>query len=163
MQLEQAIFGAGCFWHIEHYFSSIKGVKSTVVGYSGGKTKNPSYQEVCEGKTGHIEVVKIIFDPNIINFDKLVKHFWKIHDPCSIDKQGPDIGTQYKSVIFTTNLIQKEIALKSKKIFNKKKYKDKIVTIIVKLHKFYRAEVYHQKYIEKNSLSHRKISITQPM
>ena len=153
MQLQQAIFGAGCFWHVEHYFSKIKGVKSTSVGYSGGNTKNPKYSDVCTGLTGHIEVVKVIFDTKIITYDKLVDHFWKIHDPCSLDKQGPDVGTQYKSVIFATNTIQKEIAIKSKRNFNLKKYNDKIVTIIEILKKFYRAEEYHQKYIEKNQLS----------
>ena len=153
MKLEKAIFGAGCFWHIEEFFSNLKGVLSTRVGYACGTSKNPTYKEVCEGKTGHVEVVEVTFDPRIIKYDELLKHFWHIHDPCSLDKQGPDVGTQYKSVIFATNTIQKEIAIKSKRNFNLKKYNDKIVTIIENLKKFYLAEEYHQKYIEKNQLS----------
>ena len=149
MKLEKAILGAGCFWHIEEFFSNLNGVLATSVGYSCGKTKNPTYKEVCSGETGHVEVVQINFDPNIIKYDQIIREFWRIHDPTSLDKQGPDAGTQYKSAICFTNNTQKEIAKKSKKNIQKK-FKKEIVTIICKFEKFYKAEEYHQKYLKKN-------------
>ena len=149
MKLEKAIFGAGCFWHIEEFFSNLKGVFSTRVGYACGTSKNPTYKEVCGGKTGHVEVVEVTFDPRIIKYDELLKHFWHIHDPCSLDKQGPDVGTQYASVICVVNEIQKEIAERNKKE-SQTKFKKKIVTKICPCDCFYLAEEYHQNYLKKN-------------
>ena len=150
MKLEKAILGAGCFWHVEEFFSNIKGVKETSVGYSCGKDINPNYEKVCTGKTGHVEVVEILFDPKIIKYNEILKKFWDIHDPTSLNKQGLDIGTQYKSAICAINQTQKEIAEKSKKIAQLK-FKEKIVTIICTYEKFYPAEEYHQKYLKKKS------------
>ena len=148
MKLEKAVFGAGCFWHIEEFFSNLKGVLSTRVGYACGKTKNPTYKKVCTGETGHVEVVEVTFDPKIIKYDELLKHFWHIHDPCSLDKQGPDVGTQYASVLCVLNKIQKEVAEKNKKK-SQIKFKKKILTKICACDCFYLAEEYHQKYLKK--------------
>ena len=149
MKLEKAILGAGCFWHIEEFFSRVKGVHATRVGYACGNTSDPNYKQVCTGKTGHVEVVEITFDSKIIKYDQLLKQFWHIHDPTSLDKQGPDTGSQYKSALCVVNQTQKEIAINSKKEAQKK-YKNKIVTIICLCKKFYNAEPYHQKYLKKN-------------
>ena len=151
MKLENAIFGAGCFWHVEHIFSQIKGVTDTRVGYSGGTKKNPKYKDVCSGNSGHAEVVEIKFNPKIINYSSLLDIFWKIHDPCSLNRQGLDIGEQYRSVIFPISKKQRERAIENKKYVNEKKYKKKIVKKIEKFEKFYLAEKYHQKYLEKRS------------
>ena len=146
---EVAIFGAGCFWHVEEFFSNIKGIKSTMVGYACGKTKEPTYEEVCSGKGGHVEVVKIEFNEKIISYEEILNHFWHIHDPTSLNKQGPDIGIQYKSVICVINDNQADIAKKSiSEIQNK--FKNRIVTLICKCKKFHKAEEYHQKYLKKN-------------
>ena len=148
--MENATFGAGCFWHVEATFQKIKGVMSTTVGYMGGNLKNPTYEDVCTDKTGHVEVVQIIFDPLIIRYEDLLEVFWNIHDPSQLNKQGPDIGTQYKSVIFYHNEQQKKTAEKSKKVLEKsKKFKKSIVTEINAASKFFPAEEYHQHYLEK--------------
>ena len=148
--MDIATFGAGCFWGVEIAFQDIKGVINTTVGYMGGTLKNPSYADVCTNKTGHTEVVQIEFDPSIISYEKLVDIFWKIHDPTQLDRQGPDIGTQYRSIIFYHDEKQKKLAEKSKEKQEKSgKYKNKIVTKITKAKKFYKAEEYHQKYFEK--------------
>ena len=149
MKLEKAIIGAGCFWHIEEFYSNLKGVHATRVGYACGKSKNPTYKKVCKGNTEHVEVVEITFDPKIIKYDQLLKQFWHIHDPTSLDKQGPDIGHQYASALCVLNQIQNEIAEKSKKEIQKK-FKKEVVTLICKCKKFYPAEEYHQKYLKKN-------------
>jgi peptide-methionine (S)-S-oxide reductase len=144
-----AYFGAGCFWGVEFEFSKIKGVKSTNVGYMGGNyNDNPSYEDVCTGKTGHAEVVRVKFDSLIVSYEKLLEVFWRIHDPTELNRQGADVGTQYRSVIFYINEEQKNAALKSKNKMQNKLEK-KIVTEIVKTGKFYLAEDYHQKYLEK--------------
>ena len=152
MILEKAVLGAGCFWHIEHYFSKLKGVINTRVGYSGGNdVTQPTYENVCTGDTGHAEVVEITFNPKIIKYNNILKNFWRIHDPCSLNKQGPDIGSQYKSVIFFHNTEQKSEAIKQKKeLLENKIYKEKIVTEIIPATKFYKAEDYHQQYFKKN-------------
>ena len=145
MKQEKAIFAAGCFWGVQAAFDKINGVIKTTVGYTGGNFKNPSYQDVCSHKTGHAEAILIEFNPEIVSYGKLLEIFWKIHDPTTLNRQGLDIGNQYRSAVFYFNEKQKELAIKSKEKENKK-YKNKIVTEITKASKFYPAEDYHQKY-----------------
>ena len=149
--MEKALFGAGCFWGVEETFRKINGVLNTEVGYSGGSTINPSYESVCSGTTNHAEVVLVEFDQNQISFQDLMFHFWKCHDPTTLNRQGPDIGTQYRSVIFYFNDFQKTIAENSK-INYSKKFNLHIVTEISKAKEYYKAEEYHQKYIQKTGL-----------
>ena len=148
MKTGKATFGAGCFWNIEDVFAKTKGIVKTKVGYSGGKLKNPSYEKVCTGKTGHVEAVEVIFDKDKISYVNLLNIFWKIHNPTTKNRQGLDIGTQYNSVIFYHDAKQKALAESSKKEIQKKSDK-KIVTKIKKASNFWHAEEYHQKYIEK--------------
>ena len=148
---EIATFANGCFWCTEAIFKRLKGVISVKPGYSGGTTENPSYEEVCEGTTGHAEAIQIEFDPNIISFEKILDVFWHTHDPTTLNRQGNDIGTQYRSVIFYRDEKQREQALKSKENLEKEGvYKDSIVTQIVPSTKFYEAENYHKDYFDKN-------------
>lgn len=149
--MQKATFGAGCFWGVEASFQKIKGVTSTTVGYMGGKTKNPTYEKVCTDKTGHAEVVQIIFDPLIISYEKLLEIFWSIHDPTQLNRQGLDIGTQYRSLIFYHSEEQKQLAEKSKQK-QLLRHKKEITTEITPVKEFYPAEEYHQKYLEKNRL-----------
>jgi len=150
----KATFGAGCFWHVEDLFGKIKGVKSTKVGYTGGNLTNPTYEEVCTDRTGHAEAVEIEYDPNEISYDKLLDIFWNSHDPTSLNRQGPDIGIQYRSSIFFHNESQKQDAEKSKERLNSSgKFSKNIVTEIIPSPEFYKAEEYHQKYFEKHRLS----------
>jgi len=146
--MELATFGAGCFWGVEAKFQKVKGVINTTVGYMGGRLKNPTYEQVCTDKTGHAEVVQITFDKEEISYEKLLEIFWSLHDPTQLNRQGPDIGKQYRSVIFYYNETQKKIAEESKKQIQKK-YNRKIVTEITHVSKFYPAEEYHQKYLQK--------------
>jgi peptide methionine sulfoxide reductase msrA/msrB len=149
-QHEFASFAAGCFWHVQEEFDKIKGVVNTTAGYAGGKTKDPTYEKVCSATTGHAETVLVEFDPSIVSYDKLLDAFWKMHDPTTPNKQGPDVGEQYRSVIFYHNDAQKAAAIASKeKIEKSHRYKDPIVTQIIPSPKFYKAEDYHQKYMEK--------------
>ena len=150
--MEKATFGAGCFWHVEATFQKVKGVTSTAVGYMGGNLKNPTYDDVCTDKTGHAEVIQIEYDPKKVSYEKLLEIFWENHDPTQLNRQGPDTGTQYRSVIFYHNEQQKKLAEDSKKN-QKQKYTKPIVTEITKAKEFYRAEEYHQKYLEKNGLN----------
>ncbi|MFX1339741.1 MAG: peptide-methionine (S)-S-oxide reductase MsrA [Promethearchaeota archaeon] len=148
---EKAIFAAGCFWGIEAAFRKIEGVISTRVGYIGGHFENPTYEDVCSHKTGHAEAVEVTYDPSIISYKELLEVFWKIHDPTTLNRQGWDVGTQYRSAIFYHNEEQKAEALASRERMNKSGiYKKKIVTEIVPASKFYEAEEYHQQYHEKN-------------
>lgn len=148
--IETATFAAGCFWGVEKTFAGLKGVKNTIVGYAGGTTKNPVYEDVSTGETGHAEAVQIKFDPATISYDKLLEIFWKSHDPTTPNRQGMDVGTQYRSAIFYHSLDQEKIAEKSKKkLENMKKFKNPIITEIVPATTFYKAEEYHQKYLEK--------------
>ena len=149
--MEKVLFGAGCFWGVEESFRKLNGVNKTEVGYSGGITLNPTYEKVCEGNTNHAEVVLVEYDEGIISFNDLINHFWKCHDPSTLNRQGPDIGTQYRSAIFYYSEIQKEVAEKSKDIYSKKN-KIKIVTEISEAKEYYKAEEYHQKYILKTGL-----------
>lgn len=152
--MEIATFGAGCFWGVEDAFMQIKGVKKTTAGYLGGTMKNPTYKDVCTGNTGHAEVVQIEFDPKIISYKELLDIFWEMHNPTSLNKQGPDVGTQYRSAIFYHSEEQKRIAEQSKAELEKSgKYSKPIVTEITKVSTFYKAEEYHQKYLQKNGLS----------
>ena len=146
--MEKALIGAGCFWGVEEYFRKLNGVKKTSVGYSGGNSNNPNYKDVCTGKTEHAEVVLIEYDEIQLSYNELLNHFWKCHDPTQFNRQGLDIGTQYRSVIFYFSDKQKEIAENSKKEFQKKISRP-IVTLINKAKKFFLAEDYHQCYIQK--------------
>tara|TARA_B100000609_G_C17035366_1_gene341014 strand:- start:250 stop:699 length:450 start_codon:yes stop_codon:yes gene_type:complete len=147
--MEIAILGLGCFWGPEKKFGKIEGIVETEVGYCGGKIPNVTYREVCTGNTDHAEVVKLTFDPNIISFDKIIELFFEYHNPTTLDMQGPDIGTQYRSEIFYCNDQQKNISELMIKKFNPK-YNSKIVTKISKVKNYTKAEEYHQKYLEKN-------------
>ena len=150
----KATFGAGCFWHVEDLFSKIKGVKSTKVGYTGGNLTNPTYEEVCTDRTGHAEAVEVEYDPNEISYQELLDVFWNSHDPTTLNRQGPDIGIQYRSSIFFHNESQKQDAEKLKeKLDSSGKFSKNIVTEIVPSPEFYKAEEYHQKYIQKRGLS----------
>ena len=149
--MEKALFGAGCFWGVEETFRKIPGVVKTEVGYTGGHTLNPTYQSICEGDTNHVEVVLVEYDNKIISYDKLLNHFWKCHDPTMLNRQGPDIGTQYRSAIFYFDDNQKKIATESKINFAKENNLI-IVTEISQLSDYYKAEEYHQKYIQKTGL-----------
>jgi peptide-methionine (S)-S-oxide reductase len=148
--LEKATFGAGCFWGVEAAFRGIKGVVDTKVGYAGGSWKNPSYEEVCSERTGHAEVVEVEFDPNQISYQELLNIFWDIHDPTTLNRQGPDEGEQYRSVIFTHTPEQQSIAMKSREERERSgRFRHPIVTIIQPIPPFYKAEEYHQRYFEK--------------
>ena len=146
--MEKALFAAGCFWSVEEYFRKIPGVKYTKVGYSGGNTDNPSYESVCKGDTNHAEVLLIDYYENEISYEKLIEYFWNCHDPTTLNRQGYDFGTQYRSAVFYYSDYQKRIANFSKNK-HQKNLKAKIVTEITKAKKFYLAENYHQCYIQK--------------
>ena len=148
VKTKKAYFAGGCFWGVEYYFQKEKGVLSTSVGYMGGHKENPTYQEVCNGTTGHAETMEIVFDPSQTNFEKLTRLFFEIHDPTQINRQGPDIGEQYRSAIFYIDNEQKQIAEKLIKILEKKGYK--IATEITKADKYWEAENYHQDYYQNN-------------
>ena len=150
----KATFGAGCFWHVEDLLSKTKGVKSTKVGYIGGQLPNPTYEEVCTDKTGHAEAVEVEYDPDEISYEALLDVFWNNHNPTTLNRQGPDVGIQYRSAIFYHNDEQKEIAEKSKQTIDKSgQFEKPIVTEIVPTPTFYEAEEYHQKYFKKHGLS----------
>ena len=143
-------FGAGCFWCVEHAFRKMQGITSTAVGYMGGTTKNPTYEDVCTDTTGYAEVVQVEYDPSKISYREILNVFWGNHDPTTLNRQGPDIGTQYRSVIFFHSPDQEKEATASKEELQKStKYSKKIVTEIVPATEFYKAEEYHQKYYEK--------------
>jgi peptide-methionine (S)-S-oxide reductase len=153
--MEKATFGAGCFWGVEAAFRQIKGVKATAVGYMGGKLKDPTYQDVCTDRTGHAEVVEVEFDPSEVSYEDLLRVFWDNHDPTTLNRQGPDTGTQYRSVIFYHTPEQETAAKASKEALAKSgRYKRPIVTEIVPAPEFWRAEEYHQQYLEKRGLAH---------
>ncbi|RXG35284.1 peptide-methionine (S)-S-oxide reductase MsrA [Methanohalophilus sp. WG1-DM] len=147
--MEKATFAAGCFWRIEAAFREVEGVISTRVGYTGGSTPNPSYEEVCTGRTGHAEAVEITYHPQIVSYEQMLEIFWNIHDPTTSNRQGPDIGTQYRSAIFYHNKKQKEIALSCLHKLQESGKSKPIVTEIEPASEFYPAEDYHQQYFEK--------------
>lgn len=148
MKTEKAYFAAGCFWGIQAAFDDVPGVVSTVVGYAGGKTETPTYKLVCSGKSGHAETVQVEYDPQKVTYEQLLDVFWSLHDPTTLNRQGPDTGTQYRSAIFYENCEQKKAAEESRKK-EQEKYTKAIVTEIVEMTKFYPAEEYHQHYMRK--------------
>lgn len=153
--MEKATFGAGCFWGVEAAIRKIEGVASTTVGYAGGSFKDPTYKDVCSGKTGHAEVVQVEYDPSKVSYEELLRVFWNIHDPTTLNRQGPDIGTQYRSAVFFHNPEQEAAATASKqKLQSSGRYQKSIVTEITPASEFYRAEDYHQQYFEKCGIAH---------
>mgnify|MGYP001174594883 CR=1 FL=1 len=151
-EIKKATFGGGCFWCLEAVFQRVKGVCNVVSGYAGGQTDHPEYEAVCSGLTGHAEVVQVTFDPKIIDFSAVLEHFWTLHDPTTLNRQGNDVGTQYRSAIFFHSEKQRAIAEKSKKEKNEKGvFHSPIVTEIAGLEKFYPAEEYHQQYYRRNA------------
>ena len=151
--MKKAMFGAGCFWGVEYNFSKLEGVNEVLSGYSGGKTPDPTYEQVCSNSTDHAEVVLIEFDPSVISYEELLNSFWEKHDPTTLNRQGPDVGSQYRSAIFYFDEEQRNLAQES---LNKlqQKLKNKIVTEITEADTFWKAEEYHQKYFEKHNIRH---------
>ena len=151
--MAKATFAAGCFWGVEDAFRQVKGVLSTTAGYTGGTTKNPSYKEVCTGRTGHAEAVEVDYDPAQVSYLELLRTFWTAHDPTTLNRQGPDVGTQYRSAIFYHDAEQEAAARDSKAVLEKEGvFKRPIVTQIQPAGDFYRAEDYHQQYFEKQGI-----------
>ena len=148
--IQKALFGAGCFWGVEEYFRTINGVTKTEVGYSGGHTENPTYESICYENTDHAEVLLVEFDEDLISYELLVDEFWKCHDPTTLDRQGPDVGRQYRSVIYYYDDIQNNIANNSKDK-HQASFQNNLVTEISPADVFYKAEEYHQKYILKGN------------
>ncbi len=149
--MQKATFGAGCFWGVEATFRKVDGVVETVVGYTGGDTAKPSYEEVCTGRTGHAEAVQLQFDPARVSYSELLDIFWDLHDPTTLNRQGPDVGTQYRSAIYVHDAEQEAAATASKERLQQAgRYRDPIVTEIVPASEFHRAEDYHQQYFEKS-------------
>jgi peptide-methionine (S)-S-oxide reductase len=155
MATEKAAFGAGCFWGVEAAFRQVEGVTGTAVGFMGGALEHPTYRDVCTDRTGHAEVVEVEFDPSRVTYEKLLGLFWEVHDPTQKNRQGPDVGTQYRSAIFFFNPAQEEAAKNSKKKLEEAgTFKKPLVTEIVPATQFWRAEEYHQQYLEKRGLAH---------
>ena len=148
--MEKATFGAGCFWGIEFAFRKVEGVKEAYVGYAGGNTPNPTYQEVCSGQTGHAEVVQVEFNPDKVSYEELLELFWAIHDPTTLNRQGPDVGTQYRSAVYFHSPEQ-EASIKSAILImeESRKFENPIVTEIAPIDRFFMGEDYHQRYFEK--------------
>ena len=153
--MEKATFGAGCFWGIEAAFRKVKGVKTAAVGYSGGTLTNPTYEDVCAGLTGHAEVVQVSYEQAEVSYQELLDVFWEIHDPTTLNRQGPDVGTQYRSAIFFHTPEQEAAARASKESLEASgRYQRPVVTEITPAAEFYRAEEYHQQYLEKRGQAH---------
>ncbi len=148
--MEKASFAAGCFWQVEETFRRVPGVLSTQVGYTGGETPNPTYRDVCSGSTGHAETLEIEFDPAQVSYDQLLDIFWEVHDPTQLNRQGPDVGTQYRSAIFFHSPEQEAAARASKQAVQARSPKE-IVTEVIAASDFHRAEEYHQRYMEKRT------------
>jgi peptide-methionine (S)-S-oxide reductase len=151
-QLEKATFGAGCFWGVEVAFRQVPGVVDATAGYLGGTLPNPTYEDVCTGRTGHAEVVQVQYDPSKVSYEDLLNVFWSSHDPTTLNRQGPDRGTQYRSAIFYHNEAQRAAAITSKDRWTGR-FSSPIVTEITPASEFYRAEEYHQRYLEKRGLA----------
>ena len=151
--METAIFGAGCFWHVEHAFRQVEGVTSVESGYTGGHVADPTYKQVCREDTGHAEAVRVQYDPARVGYEQLLETFWQCHDPTQVDRQGPDVGRQYRSAIFYTDEAQREAAQRSRDALQASgRLRGEIATEIVPASTFYRAEEYHQRYLEKNGV-----------
>ena len=149
----KATFAAGCFWCVEPSFSKIKGVTSTMVGYTGGRLENPTYEDVCTGQTGHAEAIQVEYEPSVASYDEILEVFWSSHDPTTLNRQGPDVGEQYRSAIFFHSAEQEAAARASKeRLQNSGMYEKNVVTQIVPASQFYKAEEYHQKYYAKCGL-----------
>ncbi|MEN3007094.1 MAG: peptide-methionine (S)-S-oxide reductase MsrA [Candidatus Methanosuratincola petrocarbonis] len=146
-----ATFGMGCFWGAEHIFRKVSGMISTTVGYMGGSYENPTYRDVCTGRTGHAEVVQVLYDPDRVSYERLLEVFWESHDPTTLNRQEPDVGSQYRSVIFYHTPEQREVAVKMRSVLERSgRFARPIVTEILPAAKFYRAEEYHQKYFDRH-------------
>jgi peptide-methionine (S)-S-oxide reductase len=152
--LQLATFGAGCFWGVEETFRQLSGVKSTAVGYLGGRLPNPTYRDVCTGRTGHAEVVQLEYDPSEVSYETLLRVFWDNHNPTTLNRQGPDVGAQYRSAIFFHTSEQESLARASKAALQRSgKWRNPVVTEITPASTFYRAEEYHQRYLQKQGLA----------
>jgi peptide-methionine (S)-S-oxide reductase len=148
--MDKATFAAGCFWGVEAAFSEVNGITATMVGYSGGKLENPNYKDVCTGRTSHAESIQLEYDPSVVSYEEILEIFWEIHDPTTPNRQGSDVGSQYRSIIFYHNEEQKKAALASKeRLNNSDKYSRLVVTEILPASTFYKGEEYHQKYYKK--------------
>ncbi len=153
--MEKAMFGAGCFWGVEEAFRRVEGVTRTAVGYSGGEKEEPSYREVCSGRTGHAEVVYLEFEPEKVTYRELLDLFWRIHDPCTLNRQGPDVGTQYRSAIYFFSPEQESAARTSRAEEEASgRHRGPIVTEITPASRFWMGEDYHQQYLEKRGIAH---------
>jgi peptide-methionine (S)-S-oxide reductase len=153
--MEKATFGAGCFWGVEAVFRRVKGVTDTAVGYLGGTLKNPTYAEVCTDTTGHAEVVEVTYDPDQVSYEQLLDVFWDNHNPTTLNRQGPDVGTQYRSAIFFHTPEQEAAAHAAiERLTRSNRFRQPIVTAVTPASAFYRAEEYHQRYLEKRGLAH---------
>ena len=154
---KEAFFAAGCFWGVESTFQQLEGVESTTVGYTGGNVKNPSYELVCTGITDHAEAVQVVYDASVISYEELLDTFFELHDPTTIDRQGPDVGSQYRSAIFYTNEEEKTLVeIKINQVNESGKFRSRIVTEVAPINNFYDAEDYHQQYLLKGGQSARK-------
>ena len=152
--MKTAIFGAGCFWGVQLAFDQLEGVEQTRAGYIGGELENPTYRQVCQGDSGHAEVVEIVYDENVISYAELLKTFWQLHDPTQVDRQGVDVGKQYRSAIFYTDDAQRQAAEQAiQQLTENKVYAQPIATEVTAASTFYEAEEYHQDYLVKNGLS----------
>jgi peptide-methionine (S)-S-oxide reductase len=156
--MEKATFGAGCFWGVEETFRTIAGVTGTAVGYAGGTLDHPTYEDVCSGRTGHAEVVDLDFDPAVVSYERLLDAFWECHDPTTMNRQGPDVGTQYRSAIFVHSDEQRAVAEASKtRLAESGRHARPIVTEITPAPAFWRAEEYHQRYFQRRGISHCRV------
>lgn len=161
--LAQATFGGGCFWCTEAIFQDVIGVEKAVSGYAGGHVDNPSYREVCNGTTGHAEVIQVTYDPALINYEDLLLIFFKTHDPTTLNRQGADVGTQYRSIIFYHDEAQKEVAQRTKEVLNRSgEFRSPIVTEIMPYDRFYTAEGYHQEYYNNNQYQPYCMAVIDP-
>lgn len=161
VKTQTATLGGGCFWCVEAVYERLPGILSVTSGYAGGETENPAYEDICTGKTGHAEVVRIEYDPEKITYEKIVDLFWDAHDPTTLNRQGADVGTQYRSIILTKNEEQAKLARESKERAQAK-FKSPIVTEIVPLGKFYPAEDYHQDFYRQNPLHPYNMAVIRP-
>jgi peptide-methionine (S)-S-oxide reductase len=161
MKTEKATLGGGCFWCVEAVYETLPGILSVTSGYAGGQTENPTYEDICTGKTGHAEVVQIEYDPAKISYQRIIDLFWEAHDPTTLNRQGADTGTQYRSIILTSDDAQKKAAEESK-ARAQAKFKSPIVTEIVPLEKFYPAEDYHQDFYRENPMHPYNLAVTRP-